>query len=173
MPADPPAKREDNPGLLTILHLPRLRQHSDKVLKISIIFDQPVVDEGVDLARCGILSQDGVEEGGVADGAHDQLVHPLGRPVTDKEEIHSKDGEKENRGDEKQRFNLHKFGGKKQLVIPVKTGIQSSLYSPVSKGTMFGLAWSLTHYREKISPSQLLSSLSSRSGLRTPCLPSG
>jgi hypothetical protein len=140
MPADPLPQREGNPGFLAILHLPRLCQHSDKVLKISIIFDQPVVDEGVDFARCGILSQDWVEERGIADGAHDQLVHPLGRPVTDKEEIHSKDGEKENRRNKKQRFNLHKFGGKKQFVIPVQTGIQSFLYPPVSKGTMFELA---------------------------------
>jgi len=48
------------------------------------------------------------------------LIHLLGRPLTDKEKIDSKNNEKENRGNEKQGFNLHQFGRKK-FVIPIPT----------------------------------------------------
>lgn len=87
MPEDPLPEEESDHRFWTFLNLPGFGQISHKVLKISVIFNQSVEDEGVDFAGSRILSKDRIEKGGITDRADDQLVDLLWRSGANEDDI--------------------------------------------------------------------------------------
>jgi len=87
------------------LDLPGFRQFSNETLEVSVIFDQAIEDEGVDVAGGRILGKDGIEKGGVADRTDDQLVDLLGRPGADENNIDPQEDKKKDGKDAEKRFD--------------------------------------------------------------------
>jgi hypothetical protein len=108
MPENALSQKEGDHGLRTFLNLPGFCQFSNKVLKISIILDQAIKHEGVNITGSRILSKDGIEKGGIANGTDDQLIDLQGRPGTDEENIDPQKDEEENGGDEKKNLDLQR-----------------------------------------------------------------
>jgi len=46
----------------------------NEAIEIFVVFDQPVEDKRVDVARGGILCKNGVEIRGISDRTHDEFV---------------------------------------------------------------------------------------------------
>jgi hypothetical protein len=95
MPSNASSERKGNLGFLPILDRPRFCQFSDQFLKVSVVLDEPIEDETVDIARGRILGKNWVEEGGISDGADDQLVHFWRGPIPYKKETDPDQKEKE------------------------------------------------------------------------------
>jgi hypothetical protein len=86
MPEGPLAQKEGDDRFGARLNLPGFRQVSDKSIKISVVFDQPVEDERVDVAGGRILGKNRIEKRGIPYRADDQLVDPRMRLIAFKDE---------------------------------------------------------------------------------------
>jgi hypothetical protein len=94
MPEDPLTQKERDLRFGPLLDFPRFCQFSNKILEVSVVFDQAVEDEAVDFAGSRILCKNGIKIGGVTNRTLNQLIHLHGWPRADKNDIDHEKNEK-------------------------------------------------------------------------------
>jgi len=83
MPENPSAQEEGDLRFGPFLDLPRFRQLTDKVLEVSVVFDQTVEHKPL-ISLEAESWRESDEIGGITDGTHHQLVDFLGWTGADK-----------------------------------------------------------------------------------------
>jgi len=87
VPEYPSPEKEGDLRFRSRSNLPGFCKVPYKSLEISVIFDQAVKDEAIDIARSGVLGQDRIEIRSVSDRTDNQLVDQRGRAGTHKDKI--------------------------------------------------------------------------------------
>ena len=105
VPENTLSQGKSNLWFFTFFNFPGFRQFSDKALEVTIVFDQSIENEAIDVTGGRILGKNGIEKGGIADGADDQLVDPLRRSGTDEDNINPQEDEEKDGEDEEKSFN--------------------------------------------------------------------
>jgi hypothetical protein len=108
MPENALAQEERNDRFRTGLHLPGFCQVSDEAIEVSIVFNQTVEDETVNVAGGGVLGQDRVEKGSIANRTDDELVDPPVRSIAFKNDADDQDDDKKNGKTEEKNLDLQK-----------------------------------------------------------------
>jgi hypothetical protein len=108
MPEDTLSQEEGDHRFRTFLNLPGFCQFSNKVLKISIILNQSVENEAVDVTGGRILGKNGIEKRGVPNRTDNQLVDFLGRFGTNEDNIDPQENKKKNGRDKENGLDLQR-----------------------------------------------------------------
>jgi hypothetical protein len=108
VPEDSFSQKEGDDRFRADFDVPGFCQISHKAIQVSVVFDQSIEDEGVNLAGGRILGKDGVEKGGIGRVADNQLVGSRMGTEGFKDEAGYKNNKKEQRKGKKKNLNLQR-----------------------------------------------------------------